>query len=257
MWAEFLGARNPIWRPAAILKITFSTIWPIVMTDLWLMGYFRPRNWLVMLVSSFHLSWPSNPIWRPTAILKIAFFILWSPVPCDLWFVGCLGQGNHLWCYFLDETRFRPSNARWSSCCKLPLQTLVPQDCPFLCFGGYFGSDNCDLVSVSWSGIIVIFKFEILHVTHLNLLTLDPLSSSLLLSSPLLSKYSWAMTWWQRVAHWLIFAIDDLPTMANWNWGRMFHQSEMELEICDVVCSCGVVVQCVIIRWEVICTLLF
>ena len=55
MWAEFLGARNPIWRPAAILNITFSTIWPTVMRDLWIMGYFGPRNWLVMLVSSFDL----------------------------------------------------------------------------------------------------------------------------------------------------------------------------------------------------------
>ena len=41
------------------------------------------------------------------------------------------------------------------------------------------------------------------------------------------------------------------------NWGWMFHKSEMELAIRDVVCSCTVVVQCVIIRWEADCTLIF
>ena len=87
VWAEFLKALNPIWRPAAILKIIFSTIWPIVMCDLWLIGYFGPKNWFVMSVSSFDhvLTFKSNM--APGGHLKNCIFN--NLVPSAVWLMLC------------------------------------------------------------------------------------------------------------------------------------------------------------------------
>ena len=149
VWAKLLGARNPIWRPAAILKITFSTIWPTVMCDLWHMGYFGPRNWLVMLVSSFDLV---------------------------LTFKSNMAPGGHL-----ENSIFH---------------TLVPS-AVWLMLCGVFGSNEIiyDVILMIRLGLDLF----IVHVTHLNLLTLLTHChhhNNSPLSSPLLSKYSWAMTWW-------------------------------------------------------------
>ena len=87
VWAKFLGARNPIWRPVAILKITFSTIWPTVMCDLWHMGYFGPRNWLVMLVSSFDLVLTFKSNMAPGGHLENSIFH--TLVPSAVWLMLC------------------------------------------------------------------------------------------------------------------------------------------------------------------------
>ena len=91
VWAEFLGARNPIWRPVAILKITFSTIWPTVMCDLWLTGYFGPRNWLVMLVSSIDLVLTFRSNMAPGGHLENCIFDTLVPSTMQLMLCGVFG----------------------------------------------------------------------------------------------------------------------------------------------------------------------
>ena len=87
VWAEFSGVRNPIWRPAAILTIAFSTIWPTVMCDLWFMGYFGPRNWLVMLVSSLDLVLTFKSNVAPGGHLENCIFN--TLVPSAVWLMLC------------------------------------------------------------------------------------------------------------------------------------------------------------------------
>ena len=91
VWAEFLGDRNPIWRPVAILKITFSTIWPTVMCDLWLMGYFGLRNWLVMLVSSIDLVLTFRSNMAPGGHLENCIFDTLVPSTMQLMLCGVFG----------------------------------------------------------------------------------------------------------------------------------------------------------------------
>ena len=92
VWAELLGARNRIWPLVAILEITFSTIWPTVMCNLWLMWYFGPRNWLVLLLSSFDpvLTFKSNM--APGGHLENCIFD--TLVPSVVWLMLCVVFGG-------------------------------------------------------------------------------------------------------------------------------------------------------------------
>ena len=106
-------------------------------------------------------SWPSNPIWRPAAILKIAFSILWSPVPCDLCFVGVFGGKEIIYDVSLMirlglNLQMQDDHHVANGLCKLWSHRTVR---------------FYDFVSIL-DQTIEIFKFEIVHATHLNLLTL-------------------------------------------------------------------------------------
>ena len=87
VWAEFLRAWNPIWRPAAILKMKFSKILPTLMCDLWLMGYFGPKNWFVVLVSSFDLVLTFKSNMAPSGHLENCIFN--TLVPSAVWLMLC------------------------------------------------------------------------------------------------------------------------------------------------------------------------
>ena len=139
------------------------------MCNLWLVRYFGPRNWFVMLVSSFDpvLTFKANM--APGGHLENCIFD--TLVPSVMWLMLCgVFGGNEI---IYDG----------SLMIRLGLDLQMQGDhhvanfgpiglLAFMVLGIYFGSGNCDLLSYSWLGIILIFKFEIVHVIHLNLLTL-------------------------------------------------------------------------------------
>ena len=122
VWAEFLGARNPIWRPASILKITFSTIWPTVMCNLWLMWYFGPRNWLVMLVLSLDpvLTFKTNM--APGGHLENCIFDTLGPSVVWLMLCGVFGGKEIIYDVSLMIKLGLDLQMQDASCCKWALE---------------------------------------------------------------------------------------------------------------------------------------
>ena len=161
MWAEFLGAWNPIWRPVAILKITFSTIWPTEMYDLWHLGYFGPKNWYVVSVSSFDLLLTFKSNMTPGGHLENCIFD--TLVPSAVWFMLCGVFGGKEIIYDVSlmirlglNLQMQDDHHVANGLCKLWSHRTVR----FYGFGNILDQT------------IAIFKFEIVHATHLNLLTL-------------------------------------------------------------------------------------
>ena len=101
--------QNPIWRPSAILVMSysllltpFSRVIPLILLSI---THFGMQNSFLMLFSSLGsihmLIYLPNPKWRPSAILEKSsslFLIPFSRVaPLRLLILVCR---IHLWCYF-------------------------------------------------------------------------------------------------------------------------------------------------------------
>ena len=92
MWAEFLGAQNPIWRPA-IFKITFSTIWLTTMGGSW----FKPDMSVATILQNAFVTvhdeiwfWPLTSRWQSSGkclpFWRVPYYH-WNSVALDMDFI--------------------------------------------------------------------------------------------------------------------------------------------------------------------------
>ena len=130
-------------------EITFSKIWPTILCDLWIMGYFVLRN------PFRDLNWfqPLNPIWRRVAILKNRIFnrLVFS----DVWLMVCEVFWLNLILIFISQM---------VAILKIQFSKVRPTVMHILGFMGSFGLDNLYFVSVSQLDLGLIFKLTIIHI---------------------------------------------------------------------------------------------
>ena len=146
VWAEFLGAQNPIWPPAAILKMTFSTIWPIVICDLWLTGYFGPKNWFVMSVSSFDLVLTFKSNMASGSHLDNCIFNIFVRSAVWLMLCGVFGGKDVIFDASLLIRLGLGLQKQDDHHVANGLCNFGPTGLPVFMVWGYFGSGNCDLL---------------------------------------------------------------------------------------------------------------